>query len=297
MRLRSHTLNYSGIDEAGLGPILGPFCATSITMSAPEEPGVILKDLQGKLFTVDDSKKIYKTKSGLKKLEYNVLAFYYLLNKEIPGTLQDFIPSLLEPWYKEPLKMPLNNSTEEIIDASNKIKEEFNKRDINLLDIKRSAVSARNFNLLIDKFDNKSVVIQKIMDPLIFSAIKHPKTNKLVIDKQGGRKFYKDYLADLIGTTIDIISEENNSSLYSYNNGTIEFRAKADSSSFNVALASMFSKYMREISMKSFNNYWRDKNKDIKATAGYYTDGMRFIKDLEESLLLPKSKDQLIRKK
>lgn len=297
MKLRSHIVNYSGIDEAGLGPILGPFCATSITIKAPEEPGLLLNDLQGKLFTVDDSKKIYKTKSGLKKLEYNVLVFYHLLTGNIPGTLQDFIPSLLEPWYKEPLTIPLNNSKEEIVEASNTLKEELNKKQIKLLDIKRSAVSAKNFNLLIDKFDNKSVAIQKIMDPLILSAIDHPNLNTLIIDKQGGRKFYKDYLTELTGIEIKMISEENNSSLYSFNNGTIEFRAKADSSSFNVALASMFSKYMREISMKSFNNYWINKNKNLKATAGYYTDGIRFIKDLEENNLLPNTIDNLIRKK
>lgn len=288
---------FSGIDEAGLGPILGPFCGTLISIEAKEEPGLLVKDLQGKLFTVDDSKKVYKTKTGLKKIELNVLSFFYILNKKIPTNLKEFIPSLTEDWYKEDLPLPLSCTKEEIIETAQKIESELTNRNIKLVDIKRTAVSAKNFNILIDRFNNKSVAIQKIMDPLITAASIANSPASITIDKQGGRKFYKEYLEELTGNKIEIIKEENNCSIYSSGDKNIEFRAKADSTSFNVALASMFSKYMRELAMKSFNNYWSNKNPNIKSTAGYYTDGMRFIKELEESNMLPQNRDTLIRKK
>lgn len=288
---------YSGIDEAGLGPILGPFCGTLTKIDSPEEPGLLVKDLQGKLFTVDDSKKIYKTKSGIKKLEMNVLSFFYIFNRSLPSNLKEFIPSLSEEWYKGNLPLPLICAPKEVIQHATTIEDELLNRGIKLLDIKRTSVSARNFNLLIDKFDNKSVAIQKIMDPLILSAFSEDSPSIITVDKQGGRKFYREYLKELTGNDVKIVEEENNSSIYTVGNKTIEFRAKADSTSFCVALASMFSKYMREIAMKSFNNYWSEKFPDIKPTAGYYTDGMRFTKELEGSRLLPGNIDTLIRKK
>lgn len=288
---------YSGIDEAGLGPILGPFCATSISIKSPDNPGSLLNDLNGTLFSVDDSKKIYKGKYGLKKLEKNVLAFYYIATGSIPQSIQEFIPTLKTRWYSISKPLPMENSLEEIVDLSNSIAKELEARDIQILGIKRSAVSERDFNILLDRFQNKSNAIQKIISPLILNIIQNYNDIDLVIDKQGGRKFYLDYLDDLAREKGSILREENNTSLYNYSFGSIEFRAKADSNSFPVALASMFSKYMREISMELFNSYWETIIPEIKRTAGYYVDGMRFLDDLKKSNKLPEDIDALIRKK
>lgn len=286
---------FSGVDEAGLGPILGPFCGTAVSLSSPGDPMDLLKDVNGKLFTVDDSKKVYKGKYGLKRLELNVLGFYYILGSSLPESVQDFIPSLGTKWYQNRMQLPVANTREEIINHSRVIDEELKRRGISIVDIKRTSVTEKDFNLLIDRYDNKSLVIQKIITPLLLSVIKQEDTLDIVVDKQGGRKFYLDFLDEITNESGSIVYEENNSSKYRYSFGTVEFKAKADSSSFPVALASMFSKYMREISMALFNQYWNSLT-TIKHTAGYYVDGMRFIKELEEKGILP-DRDTLIRKK
>ncbi len=289
---------YSGIDEAGLGPILGPFTATNTTFSAPEPLLDLLKDQQKKLFYVDDSKKVFQGKNGLEKLEINVLSFYYLLTGTVPGSLQSFIPSLKSPWYRDELILPLKVTNSQIVEKADKIGKLFLERDIKLLDIKRSAVGANNFNLLLDNWENKSIACQKIVNPLIQSTINNKTDHTLVIDKQGGRKFYKEYLESLIpGSQVKIILEENNHSHYYVDGIDIHFKAKADSTSFAVALSSMFSKYMREIAMRSFNDYWTKEIPDLKPTAGYYTDGVRFIDDLKLNGVLPEDIDILRRKK
>jgi hypothetical protein len=47
-----------------------------------------------------------------------------------------------------------------------------------------------------------------------------------------------------------------------------------------VALASMFSKYLREVFMRHFNVYWHAQVPGIKPTAGYPSDAGRFMKQI-----------------
>ncbi len=288
---------YSGIDEAGLGPILGPFCATSTTIQGPSPLKELLEDQQKKLFYVDDSKKVFQGKYGLQRLEESVLSFYTLLTGSVPKTLKSFIPSLNGEWYNREMTLPLTVSEDHIVENASKIDELFDQRGVKLLDIKKTAISDKSFNSLIDTSDNKSIVCQKIVEPLI-KQVGTFANSEITVDKQGGRKFYSDYLNQLFPSDeINIEFEEANHSRYEISDKSISFRAKADSSSFTVALASMFSKYMREIAMTSFNRHWYSLNSDVKPTAGYYTDGVRFLKDLEINSLLPSDMDIIRRKK
>ncbi|QEN05231.1 hypothetical protein EW093_11080 [Thiospirochaeta perfilievii] len=289
---------YSGIDEAGLGPILGPYCATAVTMSSPSPLKELMEDQQKRIFYIDDSKKVYQGKGGLLRLEQNVLSFYYLLNGSIPKNTSEFIPSLNSPWNKKyNLSLPLLAKEKDIVDKSTSILKIFKQRGVKMLDIKRTAVSPSNFNHLIDLYDNKSSVCQKIIEPLISTAIIKGREQVITIDKQGGRKFYKPYLDEITGFQFTIIKEEANHSHYKWDTNHIHFKAKADSTDFTTALASMFSKYMREISMKSFNDYWDNIIPGIKRTAGYYTDGLRFLEELKNRDKMPSNKDLIQRKK
>jgi hypothetical protein len=47
------------------------------------------------------------------------------------------------------------------------------------------------------------------------------------------------------------------------------------------ALASMTAKYLRELSMRAFNEFWCAHIPDLKPTAGYYGDSRRFKRAIE----------------
>ena len=288
---------YSGIDEAGLGPILGPFCATRVTMESQSTIEPITNKVQKKLFNVTDSKIVYRGRNGFKKLELNVLSFFYLLNRTIPKNSLEFMPTLKTEWYLNPLPLPYSVTEDEIIEHSSKIGEFFHSHEIKFIDIKRSAVSAKEFNTLLDYWGNKAVACQQIITPLLTSGLNIKGTHSVIVDKQGGRKFYKEYLENLTKKEITILEETQTHSIYQIGNIHVNFLAKADSLSFPVSLASMFSKYMRELAMITFNNYWQRKYPELKRTAGYYTDGVRYIEELKKRQLLPKDIDILIRKK
>ena len=59
---------------------------------------------------------------------------------------------------------------------------------------------------------------------------------------------------------------------------TIQPRADADH--LCVALASMLSKYVREVLMEQFNQFWQRHVPGLKPTAGYPTDAVRFFADI-----------------
>jgi hypothetical protein len=61
----------------------------------------------------------------------------------------------------------------------------------------------------------------------------------------------------------------------------VSFLEDADARCFPVSLASMYSKYVRELFMKLFNQYWCELVPGLKPTAGYGRDARRFLRDVE----------------
>ncbi len=65
---------------------------------------------------------------------------------------------------------------------------------------------------------------------------------------------------------------------------TVEFRAKGEEHSFAVALGSCLAKYARETVMDGFNRYFHNLQPDLSPTAGYTTDGRRWLQDAKPAL-------------
>jgi ribonuclease HII len=64
----------------------------------------------------------------------------------------------------------------------------------------------------------------------------------------------------------------------------ISFMVDAEESHMPVALASMVSKYTRELLMDRLNAYFIRRIPGLKPTAGYAQDGKRFLEDLNPHL-------------
>lgn len=60
----------------------------------------------------------------------------------------------------------------------------------------------------------------------------------------------------------------------------MRFVVKADALYPEVSLASMCSKYVRELIMKGFNSYWQERWPSLPRTSGYYSDGTAFLGEL-----------------
>jgi ribonuclease HII len=158
-------------------------------------------------------------------------------------------------------------------------------RKIALCVLQSRALISRDFNTEVRRTGNKAEVNWMRVAALLRHGVSHAKPGEKVhatIDRQGGRKFYAAALSEIFGgALVSALNEEKACSAYTLdiNGGTlnIEFVEKADSCSLPVALASMAAKLTREIGMARMNTFFRSHDPNLAPTAGYYTDGQRFL--------------------
>lgn len=291
-------LTLAGIDEAGLGPILGPYTAALVRFRAPQKihlfsslhPLVQNVPHKGSLL-VADSKKVYSQKKGLEALEKAILSFY-CLKQPFPQTMQTYLSAITSgsfneknestPWYHNlsSMELPLAADKNEILDFSQQLRENLDTLQLEFAGISLALSTETNFNQLLSDYTNKARVCQIILNPLMLQAMQEENL-ELHVDRQGGRRYYGEWLMELTpGKPLKALKEMKELSVYQCENRNIHFQVGADNTYLETALASMFAKYTREVLMKSFNQYWRSHFPDLKPTAGYYTDGKRLLREL-----------------
>jgi ribonuclease HII len=300
-----------GIDEAGFGPILGPLVVSSSTFSLPhhlltsdlwqilrKSLGNRRKRLAGRLL-IADSKKAYSRALGIKHLERTVLTTLRCLGKE-PTTLTELIellcPNCLDrlsdyPWYKEAGSHCLSANVADREIASTVLADELASNGIELLELKSCCLDVAYYNKMVASVKNKANVLFTATSQLIKRAYDNFAGDDLqiIVDRQGGRVRYRKNLQRMFGDMeLRILHESPMASSYELQtNGKcmrLHFVVGADERFLPVSLASMVSKYLRELLIGNINRYFTGFGTDLKPTAGYWKDGLRFIEDLRTNL-------------
>jgi hypothetical protein len=312
-----------GIDEAGFGPILGPLVVSSCTFSLGEDcvgqdlwqvlhksVAKTRRHLRGRLL-VTDSKKAHSKSMGLKHLERTVLSALGCLGHDIQSLAQlltVLCPGCLDrlrayPWYQHLQEEALTSDDPDKAIARSVLQQDMAQAGVKLLNLESRCLDVAHYNALVATVRNKSNVLFTQTCALIqnvFDAFPEGDLH-VVVDRQGGRVHYRDSLLRMFpGMGLRIVSEGQDTSSYVLSNAIrsvhMSFRIKAEAHSLPVALASMVSKYVRELLMGQINRYFQGLCPELKATAGYWQDGKRFIKDIRSRIPETCSKDeQLIR--
>ena len=298
----------AGVDEAGLGPILGPLVVGGAALSGPEggDPWALLGELicrqrqeKGKI-RVADSKKVNQGKFGFERLERAALVFWAVLHGDLPATLEDWLvamgteiaPLRACPWYRD-LDRPIPEASErdDVLLRAAILGRQMERKGLELLDLYARPVDVDEFNALIAETDNKShthfaayaEVIARLLGRL--DAGGH-----LVADRAGGRTHYRTALQrHCRGYDVRTIRETPAASSYELHrpNGDeirVTFASQGEDRAFPTALASCAAKYLRELMVRVLNDWFRERIPDLKPTAGYYVDGHRFLADIEPHL-------------
>ena len=107
----------------------------------------------------------------------------------------------------------------------------------------------------------------------------------VVCDRHGGRQRYLPAIQHHFPEAkLTIVKESKEVSQYTIEmkEGTIHLMFQVKGEQYlQTALASMIAKYVRELSMREFNEFWRKHDAALRPTAGYPVDAKRFWKETE----------------
>jgi len=301
---------FVGIDEAGFGPILGPLVVSSTAFTVPEHlmksnmwrvlhKSVYKKKkhLAGRLL-ITDSKKAYNRRAGTRHLNRTVLSFLRCIDinpSNIGGLLKILCPDSLArlgtyPWYRNTADARLAFHEADISIASDVLKDDMKAAGIKFLGFNSSCLDVGHFNELVTVAKNKSSVLFTAISGLIIKAFENfgNEPLQIVIDRQGGRVRYRKILQRMFDQMdLKILYESPKKSSYELKSDSrtmrLHFIVGADMAFLPVSLASMVSKFIRELLIENINSYFTCRCSDLKPTAGYWKDGERFIKDLKRS--------------
>jgi len=252
----------------------------------------------GRRLALADSKRVYQPQGGLRNLERGVLSALVTLGSHIDlwsETWDVLVPDSLAalariPWYAtydEPV--PIDARPEEIASLSVSLSAAFSATGVRLHRILSEVVFPARFNELLLLHETKGAALSHVTLGLAARAIGNLDAGPIAIvcDKHGGRNCYsrllEEYFPDWL---MENHGESRERSDYHFGppdrRVSVSFRARAEAC-LPVALASMVSKYLRELAMRAVNAFWCERVPGLKSTAGYPVDAVRFRRQIAET--------------
>ncbi len=216
-----------------------------------------------------------------------------MLRSLLDGVGADELPLLRqEAWFIGDTRLPTEVPTDDLATAWDQWRRGSEQAGVTWGFCRSAIVAAPRFNDLIDKWDSKSAVLSIAATQLMQQCLQHttPDPMHFVLDKHGGRNAYSALLQHAFADGFVFAEEEGRlRSVYRVEGLDRPVRIlvtpRADAEHFTVALASMISKYVRELLMREFNRYWLTHVPGLKPTAGYPQDAVRYINAIRPALL------------
>ena len=300
----------AGIDEAGLGPVLGPLVVGATAWEVSDQHadvslwkllgGAVSKKVSKRkaMVAIADSKKLYggQRNDDLRLLERGVLATLAGAGLRF-GFLREFVAHVCPaaagelaayPWYShDNPALPVSLTPTDVALAGNSLGVAMTRAGCTLEAVRAECVFETEFNRLVTASNNKSVSLLDITCRLLMFLWERfaERDLRVFVDRQGGRMHYLPALERVFeGGRFCILQEDDLVSAYRVEDGPrrmeIHFAVECEDRHLPVALASMICKYTREMFMGLLNRFWAAHVSDLVFTGGYYADGWRFLKDI-----------------
>jgi ribonuclease HII len=306
-----------GTDEAGYGPNLGPLVVTATMWHAADGAIDSLYDRLSEVVAADpeddddprlwiaDSKMVYSPAAGLAKLEHNVLAALRACGRR-PASFRELLVDVAHlgesdewdrPWHGEATATLPHQCCAEACDrAAARFAAGLQSAGVTLVAVRSRCVFPAEFNAGVERYGNKANLLTRTTLELVRAiydqldgdgrAPGDDGRDDVVIwcDKHGGRNAYAAALQEhLVDDLVQTVCESRAASRYRFRRGPraceIGFYTEGESQ-LATALASMVSKYLRELAMHAWNAYWCGLLPNIRPTAGYPGDARRYKREI-----------------
>lgn len=277
---------------------------------------VVAKKSSDRRIAIADSKTLYAPGLGLRQLERGLHAVFSTFNQPPScwSAVVDHCGADPDGHHKTTCwpegfdcQLPIDAAADELPRLADRFARACETAGVRPIAIRARLVYAAQFNDLVDQHGTKGAALSHITVALLrdvidtrkpspsgrgqgegaFSPASSPQPPApvfAVCDKHGGRNFYAALLQHHFSEHwIEPIHESRVESRYEWgppeSRTCVAFRMKGERF-LPTALASMTAKYLRELSMRAFNEFWAAHIPEIRPTAGYPNDARRFRKDI-----------------
>ncbi len=309
-------LVYAGIDEAGYGPLFGPLVVTRsvfvLDQTDPLGPAPHLwrlldsvlcrrpDDRHGRV-AVNDSKLLYSPAGGVRHLERAVLGLLGQLS-QYPAGLPELLDGLAfdessrrceHPCYAvaKAAPLPLRTAPDDLQRTRARLCRAAGRSGVRLVELKAAVILEDRFNRLLDSCGNKALCAWTFVAGHLQAIWERFSEQRplVVIDRQGGRIYYRELLAALFPDAGLCIHRETAAiSEYEIVAGKCSMRIVVQVASerlhLPVAFASMTAKYLRELLMLCFQAFWQEHAPASAPPAAIMATVVAFCRRLSHSL-------------
>ncbi len=303
-----------GIDEAGYGPNLGPLVIGGslwrVNNATDQAAAAVSTDRFAKFAATlngshrgggplwGDSKKIYNRQRGeraaLAALERGVLAAVAVTGS-LPVAGGNLLDTLGLPLATDAAAgcwrsladqhLPHAATAADCQQAAAVASDSLANHRLELLAVACRWVFPAAFNTALDAGQNKSDILSQVSLGLAADLRQHDPTAAATIccDRHGGRKRYAGVVSHCFAAArVEPVAESPSCSRYLIHTDgpatTISFSVGGESQ-LPVAVASMTAKYVRELAMTAFNQFWAEHAATARSTAGYPLDARRWWRE------------------
>jgi hypothetical protein len=276
---------------------------------------IVAKSPSERRVPIADSKVLYNPATGLRHLERGLHSVLLAMQQQLTcwSSIVDYCQADPDSHHRRvcwpeafECALPLHADAAEVSRLSARFARTCDNASVRPLAIRARLVFPEQFNNLIEHFGNKATalshitigLLREVLDSIPHSAFPTPHSTFAVCDKHGGRNFYTALLQHHFSEHwIAPVYESHTESRYEWGDPDSRIRVafRMNGETFlPTALASMTAKYLRELAMRAFNQFWCAHVPDLKPTAGYYGDSRRFKRAIESKQRELKIDDHLI---
>jgi hypothetical protein len=274
---------------------------------------IVRKPNTGTHIAIADSKALYKPGSGLAQLERGFHAALHAIKRPASrwSTLVDSLAAdphnchQALPWHDGfDCALPIDAPHNELSRLGQQLSVACTTSGVRPIAVRARLVFPAEFNELTEHYGTKGAalshvtigLLREVMDcvsappaeagsPPPTSDLRPPASFHVVCDKHGGRNRYHSLLQHHFSDEwIDTLVESRAVSRYHWGSSEsgVEVAFRTGGESFMpAALASMTAKYLRELSMRAWNQFWCARVPGLRPTAGYPLDARRFKTEIE----------------